>query len=436
MLAVVRLCVSAGVLLIAAQGASPSFTTLYSFSGQKDGASPNAVVFGNNGVLYGTTSAGGIAPCSSGLNGCGVVFALHPPTAAGGAWTVSVLYRFTGQKGDGANPLAGPAIGSNGALYGTTFWGGAKSLGAVFEVRPPAAAGGAWSEAALYSFIGGNGLGADGNSPSASLVISSNGGTLFGTTTLGGSAEEAGTVFKLNHLTSGGWEETILHSFLGLDGDGFDPASGLVMGANGALYGTTRSGPGSSGACPNFAGCGTVFQLTPPPAVGGTWTESTVYIFNGSPNDGSGPAGVLAIGSDGTLYGATTYGGSSDYGAVFALKPPAAAGGAWTESVLYSFTRQSSGGAGPNAGVVLGKNGALYGTTGAGTASSGTVFRLAPPAAAGGAWTETTLHTFTGQNGDGANPSGGPVIGSNGALYGTTQYGGTANSGTVFEIMP
>jgi uncharacterized repeat protein (TIGR03803 family) len=99
----------------------------------------------------------------------------------------------------------------------------------------------------------------------------------------------------------------------------------------------------------------------------------------------------------------------------------------------------------------VGKNGALYGTTSAaGSAASATacpgsyfvfggcgiVFELTPPTTPGGAWTETILHSFSGQGGDGAIPLGALALSSSGVLYGTTSAGGTAGRGTVFSIVP
>lgn len=419
----------------AAQAPPTTFTTLYSFTFNRhngDGASPTGVVFGN-GALYGTTSEGGTSPCPTGLNGCGTVFELRPHKAAAGAWTETVLYRFTGQNQEAANPFAGLAVGKNGALYGTTWYGGAAGSGAAFELIP----GTPWAETVLYSFLGGNrATFSDGASPSAALILG-NGGALYGTTVYGG-GPYGGTVFELAPGVPGAaWTETIRYSFTGLNGDGSDLSSGVVKGANGVFYGTTQYGGNPSSLCPTApAGCGIVFALTP--ARAGAWTATTLYSFGSQNGDGSGPAGNLVIGSNGALYGTTTYGGTEEFGTVFELAPPASPGGAWTETVLHSFTGKNGDGAGPNAGVVIGSNGVLYGTTAYGGASlfSGTVFRLMPPAASAGPWTETILHSFTGQNGDGANPSGGLVIGRNGALYGTTEHGGTSDSGTVFELVP
>jgi uncharacterized repeat protein (TIGR03803 family) len=94
------------------------------------------------------------------------------------------------------------------------------------------------------------------------------------------------------------------------------------------------------------------------------------------------------------LFGTTSIGGSSDFGIVFSLTPNAA-GTVWTESILYTFTGLSDGGK-PYAGLVF-KSTSLYGTTlDGGTHSQGAVFELTPPVKSGGAWTETVLYSFTG----------------------------------------
>jgi hypothetical protein len=146
------------------------------------------------------------------------------------------------------------------------------------------------------------------------------------------------------------------------------------------------------------------------------------------------------------LYG-TTESGISNKGTVVSLKPPIFPGGSWTHAVLHSFTG-SPDGAYPLAGVVIGKNGVLFGTTfygGSGdsipcyigpiTLGCGVVFSLTPPAFPGAFWTESVLHTFNGP--DGASPSG-VVIGSGGVLYGTTRNGGPGNlpGGTAFSLAP
>jgi uncharacterized repeat protein (TIGR03803 family) len=182
-----------------------------------------------------------------------------------------------------------------------------------------------------------------------------------------------------------------------------------------------------------------------------------LYSFQGASSgpstDGANPVSKLVIGENGVLFGTTQDGGPAGAGTVFSLTPPTAAGGQWTETVLYSFQTDFNGqgdGTYPSAGVVIGSGGVLYGSTIFGGNNSfcqgigcGIVFSLTPPASPGGKWTETVLHYFDGS--DGAFPYGGVVIGEGGVLYGTTEFGGGAGGcsddgaegcGTVFSLKP
>ncbi|MGA2737445.1 MAG: hypothetical protein ABSG65_08335 [Bryobacteraceae bacterium] len=129
------------------------------------------------------------------------------------------------------------------------------------------------------------------------------------------------------------------------------------------------------------------------------------------------------MGPNGVLYGVTMDGGNPGYsncgdgcGTVFALKPPVSPGAAWDEKILYRFDRGAGDGFYPNSGVIIGTRGALYGTT------SDTAFILVPPCSEGAAWTESILATFTGENGF-APESG--LIAVDGMLFGTTSLGGS-----------
>ena len=116
--------------------------------------------------------------------------------------------------------------------------------------------------------------------------------------------------------------------------------------------------------------------------------------------------------------------------------------------MIYNFTGTNGDGAYPGAAVLLGKDGVLYGTTsygGAATSGSpcsfegavgcGAVFELTPPATPGAPWTETILHSFTGQNGEGSNP--GPLtLGLGDVLYGPTSGAGPADKFTIFALQP
>lgn len=137
--------------------------------------------------------------------------------------------------------------------------------------------------------------------------------------------------------------------------------------------------------------------------------------------DGSNPIGSL-IDVNGVLYGTTYGGGANGLGAVFEVTTSG------TERILYSFKGFLTGdGADPNASLID-VNGVLYGTTyGGGANGLGTVFEVTTSG------TESVLHSFKGASGDGAYPSAG-LIDVNGALYGTTQWGGPGNWGTVFKV--
>jgi uncharacterized repeat protein (TIGR03803 family) len=141
------------------------------------------------------------------------------------------------------------------------------------------------------------------------------------------------------------------------------------------------------------------------------------------------------IASGGSLYGTTYYGGNSNQGVIFVLKPPASSGGAWTQKVLHRFAGPD--GANPHAGLIAGPGGVFYGTTlNGGSEGQGTIFSLAPPVSPGGAWNLNVLYNFSGS--DGSNPHAGVVLGKTPkgqtVLYGITLHGGTAGYGVVFSL--
>jgi uncharacterized repeat protein (TIGR03803 family) len=308
------------------------------------------------------------------------------------AQTETVLHRFKVNGKDGVDPYAGVILYS-GNLYGTTWLGGANGGGTVFKVTPSG------TESVLHSFS--NTCCVDGGQPAASLAVDAE-GNLYGTTEVGGSVG-VGTVFK---LTPSG-AETILYNFDGQDG-GY-PEAGVVLDSQGNLYGTTESG-GSSGD-------GTVFKLTP------SGVLSILHSFSGGTKDGAVPAGGVVFDSQGNLYGTTFNGGASGVGTVFKLTPTG------SETILHSFKANGKDGFGPSAGIVL-YSGSLYGTTyRGGTIGVGAVFKVTLSGE------ETILHSFTGGM-DGISPYAGLVVDTNGNLYGTTQYGGSFDFGTVFELTP
>ncbi|HTZ96010.1 MAG TPA: choice-of-anchor tandem repeat GloVer-containing protein [Terriglobales bacterium] len=210
--------------------------------------------------------------------------------------------------------------------------------------------------------------------------------------------------------------------------DGAEPAASLIADTAGNLYGTTYTG--GSGAC--FGGCGVVFELERGP--GGAWRESVIYSFSGP--DGASPVSNLIFDSAGNLYGTTYSGGAQDLGVVFELTPSSRG---WQQSVLYNFgsATHCRDGTSPAGGVILDVEGNLYGTTQLGGTEdcgfgAGVVFELSP--GADGPWSETVLHRFKGT--DGSLPEGNLVFDQAGNLYGAAYYGGTEGSGTVFMLSP
>jgi uncharacterized repeat protein (TIGR03803 family) len=176
---------------------------------------------------------------------------------------------------------------------------------------------------------------------------------------------------------------------------------------------------------------------------GSKWTEKILYSFPSS-KYGYVPRGNLVFDAAGDLYGATIFGGGHGTtcdpfyqycGAIFELSRPTNKGGKWTEKVLHGF-RGGSDGAQPNGGLILDSQGAVYGTTELGgyecahhPAGCGTVFKLAPPTVTGGNWTKTILHRFKAAP-DGATPVAGLALDGKGNLFGTTEGGGGGNSGS------
>jgi uncharacterized repeat protein (TIGR03803 family) len=191
-------------------------------------------------------------------------------------------------------------------------------------------------------------------------------GALYGTTLYGGTAD-FGTVFALRPTGSGGYTESVLHSFAA-GGDGAYPQGALVIGAGGALFGTTADG---GGHCEPSVGCGTVFALTPS---GSGYSEQLIYRFHGN-NDGNQPTAALVIAKNGDLYGTTSGGGQAGAGTVFKLVPD---GSNYDKHLAYSF-RGGKDGAHPNTIALYGSR--LYGTTTYGGSNAcyagcGTVFTL------------------------------------------------------------
>jgi len=285
----------------------------------------------------------------------------------------------------------------------------------------------------LYSFTGGS----DGLHPSSGVIVGPD-NALYGSTGGGNCYENSGvscgTIFRLDN-TGSGWALTTLYSFRG-GTDGSAPGA-LKFGPDGKLYGTTFSGGKFQYQC-FYLGCGTVFSLTRDSD--GTWSKTALYAFNGPP-DAQTPVAPVAFDAAGNLYGAAsggsyTCGEGYQCGAAYEL---VRSGGGWSENVIWNFDGTSW----PPSNLVVGPEGDLYGTAFNGNMEDGPMgdpgvgvaFELANTSAG---WTQVFLHDFNlfAELGGGADPSGGLTLDSSGNLYGVTLYGGFNHTGSAFKLTP
>ncbi len=220
-------------------------------------------------------------------------------------------------------------------------------------------------------------------------------------------------------------KEKVLHSFA-CTPDACAPQATVVLNRHGHLYGTTSGGGG--------AGHGAVYELT---RTSSRWTESVIYGFTGS--GGYNPNAPVIVDRAGNLYGAAAAGGTHDEGTAFELSPDS---NGWAETTLYDFCSRGSGyctdGEDPWAGLVLDETGNVYGVTReGGLYGGGIAFELTPGS---NGWTENILYSFCAKFvqfcNDGVQPYFAPIRDANGNLFGTTEYGGIANFGIAFEILP
>ncbi|HLY05638.1 MAG TPA: choice-of-anchor tandem repeat GloVer-containing protein [Rhizomicrobium sp.] len=348
------------------------------------------------------------------------------PAGAAHAWTLKTLYSFCAEAHctDGSEPLAGLLRDSSGNLYGTTLVGGTHGDGVVFEL---AAGHRGLTYKVLHDFCYACG---DGTNPEAGLIIDAN-GNLYGTTAQSGPTG-CGTAFRLSpNADRSKWKEKTLYA--APCGFGNNILTGLTY--EGAATGAPYDGTSPLYGATNMGGTGvgTVYEIVPK---GTKWKEKDLYAFCPSGvsgcTDGRYP-GTLIVDAAGNLYGNTLAGGTNSGGLVYELRPNAK-NTKWTEHVLYNFcaVADCTDGGTPEGALVMDNGGNLFGTT-TEPVEQGAVYELTQ---AGKSWTETVLHTFCSEQNcaDGYLPMAGLVLDGAGNLYGTTDIGGTGDGGTVFQL--
>ena len=329
-----------------------------------------------------------------------------PQCARAGSFTT--IYQLS-QSPDGLQQVEAALIGYKGALYGTTAYGGANrnspqdESGTVFKFDLATA-----TETTLHSFTGGK---KDGATPWAPLTQV--GDALYGTTTQGhgtgagsnGNYIGYGTVFRVNATTG---KTSNLHGFSGQDGS--QSYAGIVY-ANGYFYGTTWYGGANN--------TGTIFQVDKE----GKFTS--LYDFPANAN-GCQPLGAIVVVGQ-ILYGTTTGCGAQSNGVLYSFDLASR-----TQSVLYDFPPPAGSGEGNTQPTGLyAYNGLLYGTTlTGGNSGYGSAYSFDP---AKGKFTQ--LHSFGDVSGDGLYPPSG-LVPFKGLLYGVTETGGSAYSGTIYSLDP
>jgi len=361
-------------------GRASTLTTLYSFPGGDSQHPCGELVTDDAGNFYGTTEGDGWHSKN------GTIFKITPEGQ------ITTIHTFTGEA-DGKNPTAGIVRGGDGNFYGTVFgWmGGKPSYGAIFKLTPNG------EFTTLHTFSG-----KDGSGPEALMQASD--GNFYGTTA-GGSSKLNGTIFK---ITPNG-QFTMLHALTPQEGK--RPRGPLVEGEDGNLY----------GAAENSSGYGMVFRVTRAGAF--------AVIHNLDYSEGGYPAVGLTKGPD-AFYGTATDGGKSDEepqgaGTVFRVRASGEL------KVLHIFgTGIGHTGFHPKARLLRASDGRFYGTTERGGAESstdfGTIFRIAPDG------TYSVVYSFQGD--DGRYPRSGLIQTADGAFYGVTSKGGTADVGAFYKL--
>jgi uncharacterized repeat protein (TIGR03803 family) len=389
---------------------------LHSFTGA-DGESPEGVVFGPSGDLYGAASRGG-TDSSGNPTSDGDVYEMSPSTG-----DLTILHDFLGPEG----AFPGPTVFDDaGNLYGMTSayeTGSTQSSAQLFEISNQ----GAFADLSYIPV---------GSYPSGNIVVGSD-GDLYGafdtqgirTTSVFRYSRAGGlqTAFSLPGDVAGdvllnlGYDGTLYGAGLGggIAGsifhvlpddsvyviftqpmlDGAQSAPGLVAAANGLLYGATYYG--------GQFGYGCVFSIS----TDGTFT--TIHAFDGK--HGGHANSPLILDRHGNLYGSCTSGCQFGEGGIFRISRSG------VYSVIISCNSESFGDASPS--VV--KGGTIYGISSTIGNGYGDIFALQADGSL------SIVYSFSANNGFPNTPV---IFGPDGKLYGATQFGGANGLGSIYSL--
>ena len=397
-----------GAPLATGRAAASDLKILHSFTGGDKGAGPTSLAADADGNLYGTTQKG--AP---------VVYRLVKPPKPNGKWKREILFTFGFEQGQ---PVRDAVTIDGGDVVGVT-------QNEIYRLTPPAGQGGAWTYVSLHRFDG-----TTGEFGSSGVVVDDD-GVIFGTLAAGGFSCDVGSCGLVFSLQPGARKPfTVLYRFEGL-ADGGAPRARLLIGPGGVLYGTTKYGGARTQQFGCFNGCGTIFSLTPKTKT--KYAFKALHAFQGGFGGGL-PETELVVGGDGALYGSSELGGdtSCDCGSLYRLALPKKGKKASykVEFVFSGFAKSLNG------GYQFGKGGFLYATDSFANGcldpfdGCGVVVSLKRNRAGG--WSEKLLWEFAGGS-RGQGPYAGPLVGKDGFLYGTTQTGGISpGNGIVYRIKP
>ncbi len=363
----------------------PSFSKaqwakIMDLTGPLNGAIPSGHLMYDGTFLYGMSASGGTISGCGGFGQCGSLYKIKPDGTS-----FAKLLDFSPAT-IGSRPY-GSLISDGTFLYGMTSLGGTGGGGTVFKIKPDGT-----SLLKIFDFNFTNG-----SNPQGALFY--DGTFLYGTTQSGG-VNSSGVIFKIKP-----------------DGTGFVKLLDFVAVTNGSMLngalisdGTYLYGTASAGGTNNY---GTVFKIK---------TDGTGFLnmhnFTDSP-DGSSPNGTLF--SDGTFfYGLCSAGGTSSVGTIFKIKPDGTG-----YATLFNFSGASTGNSPIDALISDGTF--LYGTTTfGGLTNNGTIYKIKPDGTG-----YSNLYDFTGMP-NGSAPSGALVSAGN-SLYGVTASGGVNDIGSIYK---